>query len=130
MIAKMLCRKTHHCQGVLEPWLGFHIRVCRDAKSLIASNPENCNASAILQHKKISFAGHVARFGINNREEHLVKQSLLWRNSYWWKIQTKQIVNGLSDFTHPRLGFITRWENQFPRNWITEFSIEDEPPGS
>ena len=126
MIIKMLRRKRKHDQGKLEPWLDWHIRVSRDAKQLLINFPHFDIAKQLL-NKKQSFAGHVARFGLQEREEHLVKHILLWRNAYWWHLQKKHIANGSSAFKHFKVGKISRWENQFPRNWISKFSSMPDP---
>ena len=124
MVILMLKQTRRHENGIVEPWLDFHIRSCRNAKLAINAKAEKHNVAKLLPHKKRTFAGHISRFGINNREEHLVKHIVCWRNAFWWHFQRKQIAIGEDCFTHPKVGKIARWELQFPRNWITSFSSD------
>ena len=126
MIIKMMKKKRKHEHGELEPWIDYHIRVCRDAKNMLRQFPQ-FDIVKQLANKKTSFAGHAARFGIENREEHLVKHLVMWRNAYWWYYQKRQIANGTCSFRHFKVGKIARWEHQFLRNWITKFSDFPNP---
>ena len=129
MIAQMLRRRrqtvapdgTYQEGGQVETYLQFHIRVNREIKTLISTNRPKCDIRKIIQDKRRSFAEHIAHFGLENREEHLVKHVLLWRNNYWWRHQRKEIVEGRNGFTHPRVGKIARWELQFSKTWIFDF---------
>ena len=122
MIIKLLRKKRRKENDILEPWLDYHIRVSRDAKTLLVEFPQ-FDIVKQLQKKK-TFAGHIFRFGMEQREEHLVKHILLWRNAYWWYYQRKHIQ---TCFKHAKVGKIARWEHQFPRNWITQLSFSPAP---
>ena len=132
MIAQMLKRKRQTVSphgayeegGVVETYLQFFIRTNKEIKMIISRRRPMLEIGKAIQTKKTNFAARIARFGMQNKEEHLVKHICLWRNSFWWKIQRKLIVSGHSCFTHPRVGKIARWEHQFPRNWIQEYSKE------
>ena len=41
----------------------------------------------MLKARRLSFIGHVARFGQGDRDLHLVKRVLLWRCVSWWRLQ-------------------------------------------
>jgi len=112
-------------EGVLETFVQHKIRVNREIKTILSQVRPNLEVGKMIRNKKRSFAGHISRFGMQNREEHIVKHIVLWRNAFWWHYQRRQILKGFSSFTHPRVGKIARWELQFPRNWITEFFKEE-----
>ena len=78
--------------------------------------------SKMLVDRKITFAQHVSRFAIGDRETHLVKQLLMWRPLKWWRHQQESIKAGEDFFVHPVVGKKARWENQFGANWINEYS--------
>ena len=132
MIAQMLKRKRRTVSpdgayqegGEVETYLQFNIRVNREIKVLITNSRPKQDVRRIIQTKKRSFATHIAHFGLDNREEHLVKHIALWRNCFWWRIQRKEIIAGKSGFTHPRVGKLARWELQFPNTWICDFCVD------
>ena len=115
-------RRSH--TGILEPWLDYHIRRFRAAKQTIEDH--KADIRHILKAKRLSYAGHVARFGLGDRETHLIKNLLCFRSLAWWRLQQRAIDNGSSDFRHPGVFSARRWEAQFPRNWMNKLSI-DEP---
>ena len=121
MMIKMMRRKKKCINNELEPWLEWHIRNNRDAKLLLTNLPQYDVVKRLIA-KKNSFAGHIARFGVQNREEHLLKHVIMWRNAFWWHLQKKAIADGSSNFKHAKVGRIARWENQFPKDWILQFS--------
>ena len=95
MIAQMLRRKRRTVApdgpyqegGVVETFCNFQIRINREVRNFIVAARPKLEVSKTIKIKQMTFAGHIARLGLNNREEHLVKHICLWRNSYWWKFQ-------------------------------------------
>ena len=114
------------CMAILSLSLDFHIRVNRDVKGLIVAHGPSLDAVQAFKLKKLSVAKHISRFGLGNREEHTVKHIAIWRNAYWWHLQKKELEKGTSDFVHPRAGRIARWELQFPRKWMIEYSTDSK----
>jgi hypothetical protein len=106
-------------QGVVEDWVSFQKRSYRQAIEII--NEQGLDVGCYLKQKKTDFMGHVSRFGIGEREDHLVKHLLLWRPLQWWKLQQKEIALG-NPFVHPRAGRFKRYVDQIHRNWINRFS--------
>ena len=92
MTIKMMGQRRKWEGGELEPWLQYFIRINRDAKQLISKL--DADVSKMLVDRKITFAQHVSRFAIGDRETHLVKQLLMWRPLKWWRHQQESIKAG------------------------------------
>ena len=104
MIAQMLQRKRRSVAsdsssqegGFFETFHQFHIRVNREIKNIIAGSRPHLEVGKTIKTKQQTFAGHIARFGIENRKEHLVKHIAMWRNASWWKTQRQHNLKGNS----------------------------------
>ena len=123
---RMIGSKRQHINGALEPWVEFQKRTYREAIHHI--NEADVDVGKSLKKKKIDWIGHVSRFGIGVRENHLVKHLILWRPLSWWKLQQKAIEQG-NPFVHPRPGRIRRYESQFHRNWMMLYSRDARATG-
>ena len=112
--------------------MALELEIQRNAENVPAAGLENTHSrSAVnlkkaaickyLKKKKMDFIAHVARFGIGDRETHIVKHFLLWRPKQWWHRQQVAFENG-HPFVHPRVGRIKRFEDQFAQNWANRYS--------
>jgi hypothetical protein len=126
-IVKMMGLKRQTYEGgIVEEWLSWHIRKFRQAKAII----KQCNADIVdfVRNKRLNFAGHVARFGTAEREQHIVKNVLLWRCLGWWRQQQRYNLK-LPDheqFLHTMIfGKPRRWESQFPTEYLNKFLAKD-----
>ena len=121
MIIKMLGQKRiRYHDASLELWLDFHKRRYRKAKEIVQGY--NVDIVALLRKKRLSYAKHLARMGMDMNETHLIKLLVLWRNLEWWRKQQHQLMIGGSDFRHPGRFKPRRWEEQFCKDWINHES--------
>ena len=114
-------RKRYGSDGTIEPWLDYHIRSHRHARSVIDN--AGVNVHERLEELKNSWAGHVSRFGLSHKEPHQLKAMLAWRCKAWWFHQV--LFNDLNwdPIRHaPQLGVPKRWEEQFSSNWMLTLS--------
>ena len=96
MIIKMLGQKRiRYHDASLELWLDFHKRRYRKAKEIVQGY--NVDIVALLRKKRLSYAKHLARMGMDMNETHLIKLLVLWRNLEWWRKQQHQLMIGGSD---------------------------------
>ena len=98
------------------------MRRFREAKALIT----RCDVDIVkfLKNKRNSFAGHVVRFGLNQKEPHTVKHILMWRTMAWWKEQQKynlQLCDHGTFLNQTRFGKPRRWESQFPIDYFKTY---------
>jgi hypothetical protein len=92
MIRKMIRIKRQPMgRGRLEPWVDWQVRSLRIAADIIGR--EGMSIGNTLHELRLSWAGHIARFGLGGKDSHLLKVLLLWRNRDWW--QLTQIFNDL-----------------------------------
>ena len=123
-IAKMMgIKRRKYENGVVEEWLEWHIRRMREAKRII----RECDADIVemLKTRKTNFAAHISRFGLADKEQHLVKIVLLWRSLDWWRHQQKYnaTINDEHRFLHlTSFGRPRRWETQFKPDWMLRLS--------
>jgi len=119
---KMIGRKRQPTENGLEDWVSWQKRIFREAIAVIDCN--GLDIARALKKKKTDFVAHISRFGIGDRETHLVKHYLLWRPKAWWNRQQEAIEKEGHPFVHPRVGRIKRYEDQFPLNWVAKYSKE------
>lgn len=104
---------------ILEPWVEWQIRSLRHAANVITENN-----SSIIQHlvqERRSWAGHISRFGMGGKEQHLLKAVLLWRNVSWWYWQKFYNDCQFTVLRHKSdVGRLRRWEWFLPRDWILQ----------
>ena len=77
-------------------------------------------ASISMSKERIAWAHHIGRFGTGPRENHLVKNLVLWRDLRWWRHQQHYNRLGVSPFKHPNPGKLLRWEESLPTNWLED----------
>ena len=124
MVRRMLKLKRRPLEnGTLEPWVDWQKRSLRRAKQSIQEH--SMSISVALAKERARWAGHIARFGVDNRPAHLLQCLLLWRNVYWWKWQ--QLLNAAgSHFEtlkhHPSVGGLRRWEWHLSDSWIVHLA--------
>jgi hypothetical protein len=114
----MKCKRQKLSEkGPMEPWLDYHIRSHRNAQQVIDNSGINVHSK--LHDLKRSWAGHVARFGMNDKEPHQLKALLAWRCSAWWSHQVRfnelnwDPIKNVAQQAVPK-----RWESQFSSNWM------------
>ena len=113
--------------GVVEDWIVWHKRRYREAKQVITSC--DIDIIKILKARRISFAGHVIRFGLEPKETHIVKFILLWRSLEWWNHQrchNKTLLEWQRFMHTTRFGQPRRWEAQFPRDYWSLYMKDKE----
>ena len=113
--------------GIVEDWIDWHRRRYREAKRVIASC--DIDIITILKARRMSFAGHVIRFGLHPKETHIVKFILLWRCLEWWNHQKRhnKTILEWQRFMHTsRFGQPRRWEAQFPKDYWTIYLKDKE----
>ena len=124
-VSKMMKCKRHPIGNQLEPWLDFHIRCFRNARSAI--NKRGMCILDNLRARKLAWAGHIARFGIGPRETHLLKHVAAWRCTSWWRTQSTFNSFDWDPIKHfPYTGKPRRWEAQFSSNWLCTLAKIDE----
>ena len=100
-----------------ESWLDWHRRSFGKVKELIRDF-DVCILDK-LENLKRSWAGHCVRFGLEDKEPHMLKALLFWRPFSWWKEQ--QWFNDVypeSRVVHAaQQGVPKRWDAQFSSNW-------------
>ena len=120
MFRKMIGAKRRVLNGLCEPWLDWQVRTLRDAKRAIEVN--QVSITACLNVKRNSWASHIARFGTEQRRQHLIKAVLCWRNLFWWRQQqfyNDRRINELRHvYFHPR-----RWKQSLPLNWLQALKV-------
>ena len=99
-------------------WLEWHKRSLRSAWSFVRS--QKCDIRLTLEDARLDWAGHMSRFGMGGRPQHLLKHILMWRNQSWWTAQKQQnIIPGATRLVHkPRVGKPIKYELSLPQNWI------------
>ena len=65
----MLGLKRQCKNGVLENWLDYHIRRFKAAKQVIQDH--GVDMREIIKAKRKSYAGHVSRFGLDDKDSHI-----------------------------------------------------------
>ena len=118
-IAKMLKSKRRPIDdNNIEPWLDYHIRTLRVARDVI--NRAGVGVIQALRQRKLKWAGHIARFGTEYREPHLLKFVLAWRCRRWWNLQIMYNDLEWEPIKHaPKIWRPRRWESQFSSNWMS-----------
>ena len=109
--AKMMGLKRKRIEGVFENWIDWNKRRFRTAAKVIQQN--EVDIRGIVSAKRQAWAAHIARFGADGREMHLIKLLLNWRPLEWWRLQQYSLQNGLSNFRHRGQYTPRRWEEQF-----------------
>ena len=79
-----------------EPWLDWQIRSMSRAGAETRSR--NLEACHLLTRERLSWAGHVARFGLDDKPAHIGKYLVSWRPLVWlrtgpgiWKFVTMHV---------------------------------------
>ena len=128
MVRKFLRLKRHPIvvAGVkigIEDWLTWQIRSLRKANSEILKR--NCDMATLVTNEKASWAGHVARFGLDNKPIHISKYLVAWRNLAWWRQQ--QFFNDLQwdPIFHVYPYYPKRWENNLPIDWMVDMATSE-----
>ena len=73
----------------IEPWLDWQVRSMSRAGAETRKN--NIDAIHLLTQERLSWAGHVSRFGLGEKYPHISKYLVAWRSVAWWRVQ--QIYN-------------------------------------
>ena len=126
MVRKMLGLKRrpqlddHENVIGVEKWLDYFKRSMSRAGSEIRK--VNMEMQALINGERIRWASHLSRMGLDGKTEHLCKALVAWRCKSWWKSQ--QFYNSLNweVLRHPFPFKPSRWEDQFPDDWITKYS--------
>ena len=100
-----------------EVWLDWHKRSFERTNGLIREN--DLSVITRLDDLKTKWAGHCIRFGLQDKEPHLVKAVMFWRPLAWWTYQ--KWFNDIYPETRvvhaPQQGIPKRREAQFSTNW-------------
>ena len=118
VVKMMKCKRRPVFDQQLESWTDYRIRSYSNAKKVIFKKG-TCVLESLKQ-KKLGWAGHIARFGIQPREPHLLKHVAAWRCTSWWHSQV--LFNDLNWNPIKHFAFggrPRRWESQFSSNWLT-----------
>ena len=102
--------------AIIESWVDWQIRTLQSASKLVRDT-KSC-VSVSLEEAKLSWIFHVGRFGTGPRENHLVKNLLLWRNLEWWSKQKCYNKSGKSPLFHPKAVRPRRFEDSLPIKWL------------
>ena len=126
MVTKMLGLKRRPLLDLdgnkigVEKWLDFFKRSMSRAGSEIVR--QNMEMNGLINRERVRWASHISRFGLEEKPEHLCKAIIAWRCKSWWVSQ--QFFNDLNwDCLRHEFPFKPRrWEDQFPRDWMVQFS--------
>ena len=111
-------KRVQYENGECEPWLDWQKRTMRSAWAFVTS--QRCDIRQTLLDAKYAWAGHVARFGMGSRPQHLLKHIILWRNLDWWNLQKQQNSSaGCTRLVHKaKVGQFMRYDFGLPAEWI------------
>ena len=98
--------------AIIESWLDWQIRTFQAASKLVRDT-KSC-VSVSLEEAKLSWIFHVGRFGTGPRENHLVKNLLIWRNLEWWNKKKCYNKAGKCPLFHPKAVRPRRFEDSLP----------------
>ena len=110
--------------GELEPWVRWQIRSLQAAKEV--AQMHRIEITSFLEDHRSSWAGHLARLGVESGEFHICKFLLGWRPLAWWREQ--QVYNLISSNTlfHPfGWGRPRRWEAGLVEDWWLALSRQE-----
>ena len=102
----------------IEPWLDWQIRSMTRASS--ETKKVNLNADSLMHAERLSWAAHVARFGLDGKPPHLGKYLVAWRGLRWWRIQQAYNKIEASPIRHVFPFIPQRWEDGLADNWMQE----------
>ena len=99
MFRKMLRQGRKKIGDSVEPWLEWHNRTLGIAWEVAVNN--GISVEQVMQKRRLSWAGHLARLGVEAKQPHILKFLLAWRPLSWWRDQ--QVFNLMSYETcfHP-----------------------------
>jgi hypothetical protein len=107
MVAKIVRRKRR--PG--EQWLPWFRRTRRESTDILKCL-NILPWSVLVQKRKLSWAGHIARLD----PARICAKVCSWRDLEWWRKQQAWIALGASEFRHPaRFGCPQRWESFIER---------------
>jgi hypothetical protein len=119
-IRKMMRLKRKPIGNGVEPWVDWQIRTLHQAKEV--AERHGCEISRLFFEHRFSWAGHVARLGVKDKQAHIVHFLLLWRPLFWWReqqlyahVDLSQPVVHPSDWGRPR-----RFENGLEPSWMMQ----------
>ena len=103
-----------------EDWLSWQVRSLRQANREIDRG--QMGIAGLLETEKRDWAGHVARYGLEDKQQHVSKYLVSWRCLSWWRQQ--QLFNDLEwdALRHQYPFHPKRWDDSLPAGWITKFS--------
>ena len=78
----------------------------------------NIDAANLLKNERLSWAGHVARFGLDEKPPHSAKYLVSWRSLGWWRLQQRFVSAGASILKHVYPFAPRRWEDGLPEDWM------------
>ena len=104
----------------VELWLDYFKRSMSRAGTEI-SKGNACLHTLIFEERK-RWASHLARMGIEGKPEHLCKGFVAWRCKSWWRSQQFYNELGWDVLKHQYPFKPSRWEDQFPADWLVHFS--------
>ena len=104
----------------IEPWLDWQIRsMSRAGAETLAIH---IDAIYFLTKERLSWAGHVSRFGLDDKPPHISKYLVAWRSVAWWRIQ-QTFNNAGSSVLRNAFPFLPRrWEDGLPTDWLNQLS--------
>ena len=109
--------------GTVEPWLEWQKRSMSKAYSAIRKC--DCSIGQIVVENRNKWAGHVARFGLGNRPQHLLKSVLFMRCKDWWTYQTMYKNLNLNPVLHATRGKPYSWEDNVGVEWAYNASLQE-----
>ena len=105
----MKSKRRPLADGLIEPWLNYSIRSMSNSGRALRTHGI-CIIQKIRE-KKCKWAGHLARFGVAPREQHILKPLVAWRCWRWWLTQLLYNDLNWSPIKHcPMIGQPRRWE--------------------
>jgi len=120
MVRKFMGLKRHHIivngrKIGTEDWLAWQIRSMSRASTEIRSR--GLEIAHLVKVERVSWAGHVCRFGLADKPVHLSKYVVSWRCRYWWNSQ--QLFNDMNwePIKHRYPFKPRRWEDSLPDDW-------------
>jgi hypothetical protein len=99
-----------------EEWLAWQIRSMSRAGS--ETRARSLGIAELVQQERLSWAGHVARFGLHDKQTHVAKYLVAWRCLAWWRLQQWFKDIGWNSLKHTFPFLPRRWEDGLPAAWM------------
>ena len=126
MFRKMMrLKRRPGTNGLVEPWLDWQKRSLDRAYEALRQN--NCTISSTIIEQRGNWSGHVGRFGLGPRPQHLLKQVLLIRSKGWWQLQQLYNNLNLNPVLHATRGKPYSWEDNvaYGSQWAVNSAYQE-----